>query len=219
MSLQVGPRVLWVLLFLTTAAIPTHAAGFDPTDGLPSIHVTFQPAAVAAAPLVGHINFLSDADAAAASAPSVQAPAVAFDYSDAYHLRAKIHRISSWATIPLFVTEGFLGQSLYNDPTSGKRTAHLVVAGAIGGLFGINTVTGVWNLVEARKDPNGRKLRLAHGLLMLGSDALFLATALAGPGHEGGDDGGGSRSTHRALAFTSISVASTGYLIMLLGNH
>jgi hypothetical protein len=28
-----------------------------------------------------------------------------------------------------------------------------------------------------------------------------------------------SRTTHRALAITSIGVATTGYLIMLLGNR
>src|SRR5258708_7754445 len=71
-------------------------------------------------------------------------PPPAVEYSDAYHTRAKVHRLASFATLPLFVTEGVLGQSLYNNPTNGKKDAHLVVATAIGGLFGINTVTGVW---------------------------------------------------------------------------
>ena len=147
-------------------------------------------------------------------------PPKAFEYSDAYHTRAKIHKYASFATLPLFVTEGFLGQSLYNDPTSGKKTAHLAVATGIGTLFGINTVTGVWNLVEARQDPNHAGRRWVHGLLMLGADAGFLATAATGPGGEHRfevDDG--SRSTHRALAFTSISMATAGYLVMLFGGH
>jgi len=29
----------------------------------------------------------------------------------------------------------------------------------------------------------------------------------------------GSRTTHRAIAFTSIGAASAGYLIMLFGGH
>jgi hypothetical protein len=161
------------------------------------------------------------ADAVAAAAQDAAAPPPkAFEYSDAYHTRAKIHKYASFATLPLFVTEGFLGQSLYNDPTSGKKTAHLAVATGIGTLFGINTVTGVWNLVEARQDPNHSGRRWVHGLLMLGADAGFLATAATGPGGEDGftaDDG--SRSTHRALAFTSISMATAGYLVMLFGGH
>jgi hypothetical protein len=143
-------------------------------------------------------------------------PQLAFEYSDAYRLRAKIHRVASFATLPLFATEGILGQSLYSDPSSGKKDAHLVVAAGIGALFAVNSVTGVWNLIEARKDPNQRGRRLAHGLLMLGSDAGFLATAALGPGDDGDE---GSRSAHRAVAFTSIGIATAGYLIMLFGGN
>ena len=145
-------------------------------------------------------------------------PPRAFEYSDAYRLRAKIHRVSSFATLPLFGTEAILGQSLYTDPSSSKKSAHLAVAGGIGALFAVNTVTGVWNLVEARNDPNKRGRRMLHGIMMLGADAGFLATAALGPESEHGEIEG-SRSTHRAVAFTSIGVASAGYLVMLLGGH
>ena len=142
-------------------------------------------------------------------------------------MRARIHRIASYATLPLFGAEALVGQSLYNSSSSGKKQAHLVLGGAIGTLFGINTVTGVWNLIEARKDPSGRKMRLVHGLLMLAADGGFFATALLGPGGSEGQrgglytvsDGGGSKSTHRAVAFTSIGAASVGYLIMLFGSR
>ena len=93
---------------------------------------------------------------AAAAQDAAAPPPKAFEYSDAYHTRAKTTRYASFATLPLFVTEGILGQSLYNDPTEGKKSAHLAVATGIGALFGINTVTGVWNLVEAREDPKVR---------------------------------------------------------------
>lgn len=162
-------------------------------------------------------------DQAEAAAPGAQAgaapPQVAIEYSDGYRLRAKIHKVASLATLPLFVTEGVLGQSLYSDPSSGKKEAHLAVAAGIGALFAVNTVTGVWNLVEARKDSNHRGRRLAHGLLMLGSDAGFLATAALGPEGDEDDGEGGTRGAHRAMAFTSIGLATAGYLIMLFGGE
>jgi len=165
----------------------------------------------------------SVAAAAPAPAPSpanaqTAPPPQAFDYSDGYRLRAKIHKASSLATLPLFATEGIIGQSLYSNPTSGKKDAHLAVAGGIGALFAVNTVTGVWNLIEARKDPNHRKRRLVHGLLMLGADAGFVTTAALGPESENGMVSS-SRGAHRAAAFTSIGLATTGYLVMLLGDH
>ena len=150
-----------------------------------------------------------------------QARPVVFEYSDGYRTRLKIHKIASFATIPLFVAEGVIGQSLYNDPTSGKRTAHLWVATGIGVLFGVNTVTGVWNLAEGRKDPNGRTRRMTHSILMLAADACFFATAMTGPGHHFHDMSqyDSSRSLHRSLAFTSVSLASAGYAMMFVWRH
>ena len=59
-----------------------------------------------------------------------------------------------------------------------------------------------------------------HGILILGADAGFVGTFATGPGHEraGGavDDG---RQTHRAMALTSIGLATGSYLIMLFGNR
>ena len=158
--------------------------------------------------------------ASIATAVAQQAPPkVAIEYSDAYQLRAKIHKKASLAILPLFAAEGFIGQSLFNNPTDGKKTAHLAVATGIGALFGLNTVTGLPNLIEARKDPHGRGRRLAHGLLMLAADGGFFATALTGPGHEERfGENEGSRSFHRAMAFTSIGMATAGYLIMLIGG-
>jgi len=207
-NMHMPTRSLPALVFvLSVVAIPADAQELVAADAAPVASVV--------APLV-----LSTETVAAATQDAAAPPPKAFEYSDAYHTRAKIHKYASFATLPLFVTEGFLGQSLYNDPTSGKKTAHLAVATGIGTLFGINTVTGVWNLVEARQDPKGSTRRWVHGLLMLGADAGFLATAATGPGGEDGfsaDDS--SRSTHRALAFTSISMATAGYLVMLFGGH
>lgn len=165
--------------------------------------------------------------AVAATPPEALSPAgtqdsapapVALEYSDAYRLRGRIHRIASFATLPLFAAEGYLGQSIYNEPSSSKKSAHLAVASGIGALFAVNSVTGVWNLIEGRADPNNRKRRLVHGVLMLAADGGFLATAMLGPETEHGRVEG-SPSMHRAVAFSSIGAASIGYLIMLFGNH
>jgi hypothetical protein len=151
---------------------------------------------------------------------------VAVEYSDAYRVRQKIHKYASIATIPLFVTETWLGQSMYNDPANAesKRGAHGAVAASIGVLFGVNSVTGVWNLVEGRNNPAGRTRRTVHGILMLAADAGFVATGLLAPEGEGGEGdhaegynhSSGNKSTHRAVALTSMGVATVSYLMMLI---
>jgi hypothetical protein len=63
---------------------------------------------------------------------------------------------------------------------------------------------------------------LIHSLLALGADAGFVATAAITPGDadEGGSSGlSGNKSTHRALAFTSLGLATASYLIMLIGDR
>jgi hypothetical protein len=76
--------------------------------------------------------------------------AAAIEHSDAYQTRAKIHKYSSFATLPLFAVEIALGQSLYNNTPGvkpgGNRTVHAFVGARIVGLFGLNTVAGTWNL-------------------------------------------------------------------------
>jgi hypothetical protein len=136
------------------------------------------------------------ADAMAAPPEQTAPPPRASEYSHGYQVRAKIHKYASFATLPLFATEIALGQSLYDDPGGGKKTAHAIVGTGIGSLFAVNTVTGVWNLMEARKDPVGRKRRLTHGLLMMAADAGFFATFLAAPDSEHADFTD-QRSTHR----------------------
>lgn len=169
---------------------------------------------------------LFDASMAPVSLETAQtsAPAkVAVEYSDAYRLRAKIHKYSSFAMLPLFATELALGQSLYNNGGEGsRRSAHGAVGAGIGVLFGINTVTGGWNMWEARKDSNGRTRRVVHGLLMMAADAGFLATAALAPNSEsenGARNFDNNRSAHRTIAITSMGAATVGYLIMLFGGR
>jgi hypothetical protein len=143
-------------------------------------------------------------------------------YSRAYDVRAKIHKYASFATLPLVGGEFAVGQSLFDSPGGGKKSAHVALGTAIGGLFAVNSVTGVWNLVEARKDPNRGHLPLIHSLLALGADAGFVATAAITPGgddHDGGSSSAANRGTHRTMAFTSMGLATASYLIMLIGNR
>jgi len=147
----------------------------------------------------------------------------AFEYSDGYQKRLKIHKYASYATIPLFAAQFAVGQKLYNGTGSdGTRSLHGVLAGATGALFAVNTVTGVWNLSESRKDPNNRTKRTIHGVLMLLADAGFVATGLMTPETDRGEgelfqEGGGtSASTHRAVALASMGVATVAYLMMLI---
>jgi hypothetical protein len=139
-----------------------------------------------------------------------------FEYSHGYEVRRKIHVYASFATLPLFATEVYLGEKLYRGGFSdAERTAHRWIAGGLEGLFAVNTVTGLWNLKEGWKDPAHHRLRLMHGLLMLGSDAGFVATGMLAPNRFGEN---GSRTAHRGVAYLSMGVATAGYLIMLFGR-
>jgi hypothetical protein len=151
--------------------------------------------------------------------PQSAAPGVPIVYSDGYRVRLKIHKVASVTMLPLFGAQALLGKKLYNNPTPRIRQWHSGVAWGVAGLFAVNSVTGTWNLIESRKDPSHRKLRVAHGLLMLAADAGFVATAFTAPDDDGGGNYLNRRSLHKNLAITSISTATIGYLIMLFGNR
>jgi hypothetical protein len=163
---------------------------------------------------------------AAQTAPSRRP--MAFEYSDGYNKRLKIHKYASFATLPLFVAQYAVGRKLYNGTGSDStRSAHTALAIGTGTLFTLNTVTGVMNYHEGRRDPNAGKKRKLHSFAMALADAGFLATGLLAPesdeggrenGFEAGEGGGTSRSTHRAIAVSSMGVATVGYLLMLLGH-
>jgi hypothetical protein len=156
--------------------------------------------------------------ATVATAPDGQGSprAKAVEYSHGYEVRMKVHKIASLATLPLFATEYFLGQKLYDGTSNDSvKGAHGAVAGAIAGLFGVNTVTGVWNLWEARHDTNRRGRRIAHAIMMLGADAGFVATGMLAPDDDDPNNYLDRRSTHRTVALTSMAVATASYLMML----
>jgi hypothetical protein len=149
----------------------------------------------------------------------------AVEHSDWYYRRLTVHKVASYTTVPLFVTEYVLGDKLYSgDASSSVRSAHQAVATGIGVLFGVNTVTGVWNLWDSRHEQAGRARRFTHAALMLMSDAGFVATAAMAPEGEddefgipeGGEGESDDRSRHRAVAIGSMGVALASYLMMYL---
>ncbi|HEY2374896.1 MAG TPA: hypothetical protein VGH98_02880 [Gemmatimonadaceae bacterium] len=151
--------------------------------------------------------------------PVVRRP-LAIEYSDAYYTRLTIHRIGSYTMLPLFAAEYSLGQNLIQDvsPPTWMKPTHALVAGGIGVLFGINTITGVWNLWDSRKDPEGRTRRIVHSVLMLASDAGFAAAGATAPGHHHDylDYGNYQHQVnlHRGIAIGSIAASTIGGVMM-----
>lgn len=164
------------------------------------------------------VTFASDTPRIARADTGNARPKAA-EYSDAYGTRLAIHRYASYTELPLFAAEYVLGEKILKDQrtgrvvSSGARSAHGAVAVGLGALFAVNTVTGVWMMIEARHDPAGRTRRNLHGLSMLLADAGFLYTAsLVGDARKTLD--GANR--HRNAAVVSIGVATASTLMMWL---
>ena len=170
-----------------------------------------------------HADAQSASDAAIGVHPSTQQAADsvrprprAIEYSDAYATRLKIHRIGSYVMLPLFATEYVLGDRLLQqNHADWLKPTHGVVSAGLGLLFVTNTVTGVWNLAESNKDPNGRTLRLVHSALMLAADAGF---ALTGLNASNARESPQARNTHKNTALVSMGISTVGTVIMWLGN-
>jgi hypothetical protein len=157
-----------------------------------------------------------------ATADTVRRRPKAVEYSDLYYTRLKIHQIASYLTVPLFVAQYLAGRELWNHPDSDglARQVHGPLAAGIAGLFAVNTVTGVWNLWDSRKDPSGRTRRWVHGLTMLAADAGFVVVGATAPDDDFRENGGTGRgsgaSTHRNVAIGSMGLALGSYLMMLI---
>lgn len=158
------------------------------------------------------------AGVAAAPADTIRRKrAKAIELSDAYVTRLAIHRIASYATIPLFATQYLAGTALFNADAKGEprpewaRTIHRPIAYSLGALFLVNSVTGGLNWWETRHQAQGRTWRTAHALLMLASDAGFAYAGSMGTDAKFGIN----RNQHRAWAIGSMAVALTSYVMML----
>jgi hypothetical protein len=143
--------------------------------------------------------------------------------SDAALLRLRIHRYASYTVIPLFALQSIAGNQLLQADNGGQerpgwaKSAHSFGAAAIGTVFTVNTVTGIWGLYDERANDQNRALRWAHSILMLASDAGFTYTGikLADEAKRSPED----RDRHRNWAYASIGTALVGYGIMFFGNR
>jgi hypothetical protein len=162
--------------------------------------------------------------AAPAAVPDDTTPArrrKAFEVSDAYATRLKIHYIASFATLPIFAAQAIVGEQLFHNeqngypPNPSLKTTHDAIAVALAALFVTNTVTGSMNWWETRHNPKGRTWRTIHGALMLLADAGFAYTASLGERASFLKSGGNpARDVHRQWAETSAGVAVVSYAMM-----
>jgi hypothetical protein len=143
----------------------------------------------------------------------------AIHYSDAYATRLKIHAIGSYVALPLYAAEYVLGQKLLteeqNNPftRSSLRGPHKLVATALGAVFTVNTVTGVWNLLESRKDPAGRTRRWVHSIAMMVADGGMVASAMSAGAARRTNAGA---NQHKVIGISSMGLAVAASAMMWL---
>lgn len=147
--------------------------------------------------------------------PAMTSQDTMFEYSAAYYRRLDIHRAASYAILPLFALQFAAGTQLYEksiDAPAWARYGHRIGATGVAALFVVNTLTGVPNLIEGRKDPNRRGRKVFHALMMLTAEAGFTATGILA---ERAETSPRDRSAHRALALSSMGIALIGYFSMI----
>lgn len=143
--------------------------------------------------------------------------------SDAAILRLRIHRYASYTVIPLFALQSIAGNQLLQADNGGQerpgwaKSAHSFGAAALGTVFTVNTITGVWALYDQRENDEGKVRRWAHTILMLASDAGFTYTGIKLA--DEAKDSSSNRDTHRNWAYASMGTALVGYGIMFFGNR
>ena len=157
------------------------------------------------------------------SADTVRRRPRAVEVSDAYELRLRIHRYASYTVIPLFAVQSVAGNQLFQADQSGAprpgwaKGTHSAGAAALGALFTVNTVTGLWNLWDSRDNEVGRTKRWIHSALLLGSDAGFTYAGIKLASDAKHSQSG--REQHRRISYISMGAALAGYAVMLVGSH
>jgi len=183
--------------------------------------------ALASAALLGAADTVARPPAGPRDVPAGVAPmaadttprkrAKAVEISDAYQTRLQIHKIASYATLPLFAVQYAAGNALYNADKTGAarpdwaRSIHAPLGVALGGLFAVNTVTGAWNWWETRGDEKGRTWRTVHAVLMLAADGGF---AYVGSMGQNAKYSQLDRDHHRNWAIGSMAVSLASYVMM-----
>ena len=138
------------------------------------------------------------------------------EVSEWYERRLRIHRYGAYAMIPLFAFQAAAGNELYNKGSGADgwaRNGHRAGATALATVFGVNTVTGLWNLWDSRKDPAGRTKRYLHALMFMAASAGFTyaGVKLADEAEQSAD----KRSLHRTVALSSMGLSLVSWGIML----
>lgn len=144
----------------------------------------------------------------------------AIEYDDSYYTRLEIHRDLSYAIYPLYVGQYLFGRELWNkgrDAPTWAKTEHRTFATALVGVFGANTVTGLWNLWDSRHDPDHRTLRTVHALTMLAADGAFAyaGSTLATQAQ----NSLAKRRLHRTITISAMGVTALSSLIMTFYNR
>jgi hypothetical protein len=142
----------------------------------------------------------------------------AIEYGSGYNKRLKLHRILSFAMVPLFVGSFVTGDELMKgkDQAPGwARSLHTPFALGTAAVFTANTITGVWNLWESRKDPTGRTKRLVHSAMFIAAGAGFTMAGLNAPDDDDEAGNGDDRRNHRNLALASMGVSVASWGLML----
>jgi hypothetical protein len=195
---------LQTVLALGASPVDTTRA-LAPVPGIAGLH----------RPVATTIRYLRFDDLQIAPRPdTVRRQRGAIKYSETYNTRLKIHKALSFAMIPLFIGAAYTGFELRNKKDQAPkwtRDLHGPLAGGTAVVFGMNTLTGLWNLIEGRKDPEGRSKRILHGALFLAAAAGFTYVTVAG------DDirsTGHSNHWHRDIALGSMGVSLISWGLM-----
>jgi hypothetical protein len=142
------------------------------------------------------------------------------EVSDWYARRLAVHRWVAFATPPVFALQWAAGDRLYKhgaDAPTWAKTSHRAGATALAGMFTVNTITGAWNWWDSRTVRQGRVLRTAHALTMIGADAAFTyAGAKLSNEAETSTD---KRRLHHTIALSAIGVTVVSELAMKLWNR
>lgn len=143
----------------------------------------------------------------------------AYEYSNGYTLRNTVHRRLSYAMLPLFALSYASGDQILakgSDAPQWAKSMHRPSATASAVLFTANAVTGGWNLIEGRRDPNGRTKRILHSVLFMGASAAFVysGTQLANEAEQSSE----KRRQHRNVNIAAMGVSTASWLLMLVNR-
>jgi hypothetical protein len=148
----------------------------------------------------------------------------AVEVSEWYGRRLVIHRTLAYAMLPVYATQYVAGTKLYDAQRAGgtpapswARPLHKTGAYTIAGIFGVNTVTGVWNLWDSRHTEQNRWLRYSHAAVMIGADAAFAYTGMKLSKEAANSQL--KRDQHRRVALYAIGASTASGLVMKIFNR